>query len=157
MNEIRFNDRIFFIIFYPKVKEFSFFWINNLTVLLYITAEYFFHIEILLSILLNYSGPVPVAWCIFFFYFQVFQIKSTSILNDATLVIKKSCTSMRLRRFITGLTTRWLFRTYASCWHGTSQVFNEYIILRHHSAYIIYLHGFTKSLDWAYYSTFLHK
>nr|DAO33378.1 MAG TPA: hypothetical protein [Caudoviricetes sp.] len=46
-----------------------------MTVLLYITAEYFFHIEILLSILLNYSGPVPVAWYIFFFIFKCLSSK----------------------------------------------------------------------------------
>nr|DAX99363.1 MAG TPA: hypothetical protein [Caudoviricetes sp.] len=39
----------------------------------------------------------------FLFYFSsVYLLKSTSILNDATLAIKKSCTSMWSRRVLTG-------------------------------------------------------
>nr|DAX98120.1 MAG TPA: hypothetical protein [Caudoviricetes sp.] len=38
----------------------------------------------------------------FFFIFKFFHVKSTSILNDATLAIKKSCTSMWSRRVLTG-------------------------------------------------------
>nr|DAF90980.1 MAG TPA: hypothetical protein [Herelleviridae sp. cti3G1] len=102
MNEIRFNDRIFFIVFYPKVKEFSFFWINDLAILSNATTENFRHTSLPFLIINVHSGPIPVAWCIFFFYFQVFQIKSTSILTYATLAIKKSCTSMWSRRVLTG-------------------------------------------------------
>nr|DAM36300.1 MAG TPA: hypothetical protein [Caudoviricetes sp.] len=30
--------------------------------------------------MLNYSGPIPVVWCIFFFIFKRTSIKSTSSL-----------------------------------------------------------------------------
>ena len=139
------------------MEESPILWIDDLAILSNVTTENFCHTSLPFLIINVHSGPIPVAWYTVFLFSSFYHLKRTSIFIDATLVIKKSCTSMRLRRFITGLTTRWLFRTYASCWHGTSQVFNEYIILRHHSAYIIYLHGFTKSLDWAYYSTFLYK
>nr|DAR58109.1 MAG TPA: hypothetical protein [Caudoviricetes sp.] len=71
------------------------------------------HYSYLLIIKLLWACPSSLVLC--FLFSSVYLLKSTSILIDATLVIKKSCTSMRLRRFITGLTTRWLFRTYASC------------------------------------------
>nr|DAX33180.1 MAG TPA: hypothetical protein [Caudoviricetes sp.] len=50
----------------------SILWIDDLAILSNVTTKNFCHTSIPFLIINVHSGLIPVAWCIFFFYFQVF-------------------------------------------------------------------------------------
>nr|DAU75965.1 MAG TPA: hypothetical protein [Caudoviricetes sp.] len=62
------------------MEESSIFWIDDLAILSNVTTKNFCHASLPFLIINVHSGLIPVAWCILFFYFQVYVYKSTSFL-----------------------------------------------------------------------------